>query len=70
MLRKRILTLGICTVALVALSAGPAMARETVTETCASGLVFVVDAHAEFGITTANEIYNEVNPGDDFCTLG
>jgi hypothetical protein len=69
MLRKRILTMAVGAVALVALSSGPAAARSTVTMTCTSGLVVVIDANATQGLTAAIAIYNERNPGGDVCSL-
>ena len=72
MLLKRTLTLGVGAIAVVALAAGPAAARSnpTVTETCTSGTVVVVDVHATQGLTTAEGHYNAVNPTGDVCTLG
>ena len=72
MLLKRTLTLGVGAIAVVALAAGPAAARSnpTVTETCTSGTVIVVDVHATGGLTTSEDHYNVVNPTGDVCTLG
>jgi hypothetical protein len=71
MLKKRILMLGVGTIAFVGLVAGPAAGRSdtTITETCTSGTVITVDHHATGGLTTAENHYNVVNPTGDVCTI-
>ena len=68
-MRNRIVSAVIGAVVLGIVSAGPAVARTTITEVCTSGAVITVDAHATHGLVTAENVYNVVNPTGDFCYL-
>jgi hypothetical protein len=56
---------------LLVLAATPASARadETVTVTCSGGQVVVSDINSSAGQTTANTMYNAVNPFGEVCTV-
>ncbi len=71
MLKKRVLTIGVGAIALVAMVAGPAAARSdtTITEMCTGGTVITVDHAATGGFTTSESHYNEVNPFGDSCSF-
>jgi hypothetical protein len=49
----------------------PAAARpgDVVTVTCTGGQTVVSDVHSLFGQTTANGVYNAVNPFGEVCTV-
>ena len=69
---KRLLGVVFVVASLVGIvGATPASARSdaTVTVTCTGGQVVVSDANAVTGQTTANAMYNVVNPFGEVCTV-
>jgi hypothetical protein len=52
-------------------NAAPAWARSdsTVTVTCSGGQIVVSDTHSFAGQTTANGMYNQVNPFGEICVV-
>jgi hypothetical protein len=71
-MRKRIITAVIGATLLAIVPTVPALARanQTIAITCdTSGQRLVVDASALNGQTTANEVYNAVNPFGETCEV-
>jgi hypothetical protein len=71
-MRKRMIgvTLGAALI-VGALGSTPALARSdsTLTVTCSGGQVVVSDGSSLTGQTTANGVYNLVNPFGEICTV-
>jgi uncharacterized membrane protein YdfJ with MMPL/SSD domain len=70
--KKKILGVAFASALIMSIvSAMPASARPgaTVTVVCSGGQGVVSDAQSFFGQTTANGVYNQVNPFGEVCTV-